>query len=263
MPVLERGAARLYYQVEGDGPPILMVHSATSAGRHEWGALVDRLRPSYRCVVPDLRSHGQSDHVEGELGLGAVVGDLRALISHLHLERPHIVGFSFGAEVALSMEIEFPGTAKSLVLVSPGTGHSEGVPEVSRMVTWWPQPLRELHVPKHGTHHWETILESLSADAATRAQIPDDVLASIACPMLLVVGGRDQAIRVRQARHLADLNRGARLLTIDGAGHAVHAADPDRFSRTVEEFFGEWRSEVWTPPTTDALARSMSPEEAG
>ncbi len=238
MAILERGGARLHYRVEGDGPPVLMIHSATSAGSHEWGALMDRLRPSYRCVVPDLRSHGASDHVEGKLGLDEVMCDLRSLMSHLDLDPPHVVGFSFGAEVALSMEIEHPGTARSLVLVSPGTGHSDGVPQVTKMATWWPQTLRELHTAKHGPDHWRTILEALSVDAATRAQVPDDLLASIACPMLLVVGAQDQTIRVGQARHLADVNRGAQLLTINGAGHAVHAADPGGFCDAVEKFLG-------------------------
>ncbi len=250
MAFLERGGARLHYRIEGDGPPVLMIHSATSAGTHEWQALVERLRPSYRCVVPDLRSHGASDHVEGMLGLDEVMRDLRSLISQLDLDPPHVVGFSFGAEVALTMEIEHPGTSRSLVLVSPGTGHSDGVPQVTKMATWWPQTLRELHTAKHGPEHWRTILEALSADAATRTQVPDDVLASIACPMLLVVGAQDQAIRVSQARHLADVNREARLVTIDEAGHAVHAADPARFCRAVEEFLGA--GEVRTVGTVGA-----------
>ena len=153
MPVFERDGVRLYYRTEGEGAPVLMIHSATSAGSYEWRALVERLRPTYRCIVPDLRSHGSSDHVDGVLGLDEVMGDLRSLITHLDLGSPPVVGFSFGAEVALSMEIRYPGTAQSLVLVSPGTGHSDGVPRVSRISVRWPQPLRELHTATHGPEH--------------------------------------------------------------------------------------------------------------
>jgi len=213
-----------------------MIHSATSTGAHEWDALVRRLHHSYSCIVPDLRSHGASDHVEGALGLDEVIGDLRSLIAQVGLGRPHVVGFSFGAEVALEMEIRQPGTAQSLILASPGTGHSDGVPQVEKMAVRWPRSLRELHTPKHGPTHWRTILESLSDDAADRVQVADDVLSAVDCPMLLVVGSQDQPIRVQQAIHLAQLNSRARLVTMDGAGHAVHAANPDNFAAVAADF---------------------------
>jgi len=167
MPVLERAGARLHYKIEGDGAPVLMVHSATSTGDHEWNALVKRLSPTFCCIVPDLRSHGASDHVDGALGLNEVVQDLRALIAQIDRGRPHIVGFSFGAEVALDMEIQRPGTAESLILVSPGTGHSDGLPEAKEMATRWPRSLRDLHSAKHGPEHWRAILQALADDAAS------------------------------------------------------------------------------------------------
>jgi 3-oxoadipate enol-lactonase len=220
-----------------------MVHSATSTGTYEWDALVQRLRRSFCCVVPDLRSHGSSDHVKGALGLDEVVSDLRSLIAEVDLGSPHMVGFSFGAEVALEVEIRQPGTCRSLILVSPGTGHSDGVPQVEKMADWWPRSLRELHVSKHGPEHWRTILEMLSIDAATRSQIPDDVLSAIGCPMLLVVGSKDQPIRVKQALHLAEINSRASLVTLDGVGHAAHAADPDTFTNVAAEFLASLKTE--------------------
>jgi pimeloyl-ACP methyl ester carboxylesterase len=239
MPVLERAGTRLHYTVEGEGPPVLMVHSATSTGAHEWSALVKRLSPLFCCIVPDLRSHGASDHVDGALGLIEVVRDLRALIAHIGRGRPHIVGFSFGAEVALEMEIQRPGTAESLILVSPGTGHSDGLPPATEMATRWPRSLRDLHSAKHGSEHWRVILQALADDAASRAQIADDILSEIGCPMLLVVGSEDQPIRVAQARNLRNLNVRAQLVTVDGAGHAAHSAHPDQFADAAVDFLAQ------------------------
>ena len=236
MPSHERGGARHHYRVEGSGAPDLLIHSATSTGSHEWDALVRRLHRSFTFIVPDLRSHGASDHIDGALGLDEVVADLRSLIAQVGLGRPHVVGFSFGAEVALEMEIGQQGTAQSLILVSPGTGHSDGVPKVEKMALRWPRALRELHTSKHGSEHWRTILEVLTDDAANRVQVADDVLSSIGCPILLVVGSKDQLIRVQQALHLAEINSRASLVTLDGVGHRAHAADPDTFADVVAEF---------------------------
>jgi pimeloyl-ACP methyl ester carboxylesterase len=241
MPTLEGAGVRLHYKMEGDGPPVLMVHSATSTGTHEWSALVKRLSPMYCCIVPDLRSHGASDHVDGALGLNEVARDLRALIAHIGRGRPHIVGFSFGAEVALDMEIQQSGTAESLILVSPGTGHSDDVPQSKEMATRWPRSLRDLHSANHGPEHWRAILQALADDAASRVQIADDILSEIGCPMLLVVGSEDQPMRVAQARNLRNLNAQAQLVTMDGAGHAAHAARPDQFADAVVDFLAKVR----------------------
>ena len=239
MATLELHGVRLHYDIEGDGPPILFVHSATSSGNHEWRALVNALSDRYRCVLPDLRGHGRSDHVAGTLGLDQVLDDLRALLDHEGIARPHVVGFSFGAEVALEMEVRDPGTVASLILVSPSTGHPAGVPRSERTVVGWPRSLRDLHAAKHGPEQWRTILETLSDDASTRNQIPDDLLSAIGCPMLLVVGSEDQHIRVAQARHLAELNDRARLVVVAGAGHAAHAAQPELFTGVVTNFLAD------------------------
>jgi pimeloyl-ACP methyl ester carboxylesterase len=236
MATLELHGVRLHYDIEGDGRPVLFVHSATSSGNHEWRALVDALSDRYRCVLPDLRGHGRSDDVAGTLGLDQVLDDLRVLLDHEDIVRPHVVGFSFGAEVALELEVRDPGTVASLILVSPSTGHPTGVPRTERTVVGWPRSLRDLHTAKHGPEQWRTILETLSADAATRVQIPDSLLSAIGCPMLLVVGSEDQRIRVAQARHLAELNGRARLLVVAGAGHAAHAAQPQLFTDAVTGF---------------------------
>src|ERR1700709_1552357 len=105
----------LAYAVVGDGPqPILFVHGATATGEFEWAGLAAALGPGYRCILPDLRGHGRSEFRPTATTGDVVRGDLRYLIEHLDLGRPHIVGFSYGAETALTLELENPGTARSL-----------------------------------------------------------------------------------------------------------------------------------------------------
>jgi pimeloyl-ACP methyl ester carboxylesterase len=137
------------------------------------------------------------------------------------------------------MEIRRPGTAESLTLVSPGTGHSSDVPQAKTMATRWPRSLRNLHTDKHGPEHWRTILEALANDAASRGQLSDEALSAIDCPILLVIGTEDQPYRVNQAQHMTAANARARLIRMDGAGHAAHAADPEQFADCVVKFLTE------------------------
>src|SRR6202050_701264 len=112
----------LAYAVVGNGPqPILFVHGATATGEFEWARLAAALGPGYRCILPDLRGHGRSEFRPTATTGDAIRADLRYLIEHADMGRPHIVGFSYGAELALTLELDNPGTARSLVLISPGT----------------------------------------------------------------------------------------------------------------------------------------------
>ncbi|MDT5297545.1 MAG: hypothetical protein QOG79_787, partial [Mycobacterium sp.] len=89
----EHDGLTLAYSVVGDGPqPILFVHGATATGEFEWADLATGLGAGYRCVLPDLRGHGRSEFRATATTGDAVRADLRHLIDHLDMGRPHIVG---------------------------------------------------------------------------------------------------------------------------------------------------------------------------
>src|SRR6266567_357566 len=117
----EHDGLTLGYSAVGEGEPVLLVHGATGTGEFEWGDLARRLSSRFRCVMPDLRGHGRSQFRRSGYTGAAICADLRRLIEQLGIDQPHIVGFSYGSEISLMLELDKPGTARSLVLVSPGT----------------------------------------------------------------------------------------------------------------------------------------------
>jgi pimeloyl-ACP methyl ester carboxylesterase len=237
----QRGGHTLAYSVVGEGSPVLFIHGATGTGEYEWGRLAGRLAARHRCVLPDLCGHGRSDHRPSGYSGQEVAADLRRLIDHVGLDRPHVVGFSYGAEIALMLELDAPGTARSLVLISPGTGRASGyrMPSVEYLHRIWPAKLRGLHAERHGPDHWRSLVTVLQQDAQRRPELPAETLANVRCPALLLVGDRDDPIRRRQARQFADVNPAARYEEIAGATHAAHLERPDDVARLVGEFLTE------------------------
>ena len=129
----------LHYEDRGSGPAVLCVHGATGSGAYEWSKVADALMDRYRFIIPDLRGHGASDYRAGDISIEAVDTDLLALIAHEHLEPPHVLAFSFGAEAALDLELVYPGTSASLILVSPGLGDPKSsVPTREQLESRWP-----------------------------------------------------------------------------------------------------------------------------
>ena len=245
MSIFERDGLRLSYEIVGTGPPVLCIHGATGTGSYDWSGLADALSDGYRFVTPDLRGHGASEYRPGEMGIEYVNDDLLGLIFHEHLARPHVLGFSFGAEAALDLELTHPGTAASLILVSPGLGDPKSsVPTRDQLVAAWPQSLRKLHAERHGEDHWLDVMVELCDRAARRPKADPDALAAIACPILLIVGSEDDPRRIRQARVFEEAHSRCRLVVVEGAGHAVHKQRRAEVADAMRKFLDDAEAEA-------------------
>jgi pimeloyl-ACP methyl ester carboxylesterase len=234
----ERDGLTLAYSVVGNGQPIVFVHGATATGEFEWGRLATRLASDYQCVLPDLRGHGRSEFRESVDMGQAICADLQHLIEHLGLDQPHIVGFSYGSEIALMLELSAPGTARSLVLVSPGTGRPSDyrAPRLEHLYRTWPFALRRLHETHHGPEHWRQLVTALHQDSVDRPELSAEALGGVRCPVLLVAGALDESARRAQGRRFAEVNDLARYVELDGAAHAVHHKCADRFAGVISDF---------------------------
>jgi pimeloyl-ACP methyl ester carboxylesterase len=233
-----RDGVTLGYSVVGDGQPIVFVHGATATGEFEWARLAARLAPRYRCILPDLRGHGRSDFRASDNTGDEIRADLLHLIDHLGLDRPHIVGFSYGSEIALMLELSRPGTAGSLVLISPGTGRPADyrIPRLEDLHRTWPFALRRLHEVRHGPEHWRVLVSTLHADSATRSELSTETLAAVGCPVLLLAGEHDERTRRTQGQRFAQAKPQARYVEIVGATHAAHHERPDEVYEVIEDF---------------------------
>ncbi len=221
----------LHYRVVGEGSQdVLLAHGLTSTGELEWRYLLPLLAPDFRCLVPDLRGHGRSDHSHAHHGWDVVAEDLRALLRQEAAVRPHLVGFSFGSEVLLRMAAADPDLPASLTLLGTSTGRPAGMPDTAppaRGSMQWPAALKRAHVDKHGPDHWEELVVTMASRWRHLPELDDDDLARLSCPVLVVVGERELAFKLVQARQLAALVPGAQLVEVAGAGHEVHIEQRD------------------------------------
>ena len=237
---LVRDGLRIHYDVAGDGDvSALFAHGLTGTGTADWRRLLPELTPHFRCVVPDLRGHGRSDYRDGAVSVDAMGDDLRALIEHERMGHPHLVGFSMGAELSLSLELADPGTARSLVLIGPSTGcppDRGGYGAITSDPPQWPELLRRLHEEHHGPDHWRTLFRLVAFTWGERPEVSAEVLATLRCPILVVQGADEVPYKKRQVQILVESAPNARLEVLAGADHPVHVQRADAVNALVRDF---------------------------
>src|SRR3712207_330217 len=92
------GDLQMYYEIHGDGPPLVLLHGAYMNAEH-MGPLATELARSRRVVVPEMQNHGRTADVDRPITYEQMADDTAALIDQLGLERPDVMGYSMGAGI--------------------------------------------------------------------------------------------------------------------------------------------------------------------
>ena len=247
--------------------PIVFIHGF-SQNFLTWDDQFRDVSPSFHVVSYDLRGHGASDKpLEASMYTESVpwADDLAAVIRARNLQRPVLVGWSYGGYVIADYVRKF-GDAElgGIVFLSAVTknGTDEATAFLSNeILAVFPDILspdvrasidgtRALAsmFSRQGSAEWEVAVASammvppvVRLAMFSRLLDNDDVLANIRVPTLVVHGAADRVVKQTAAQHIARTVPGARLLVYPGVGHAPHLEDSGRFNRDLAEFVGSIR----------------------
>jgi 3-oxoadipate enol-lactonase len=123
---LETNGARIAYDTEGEGEPVVLIHAGV-ANRSMWDDQVAALRDAYRVIRYDTRGYGETTTEKVSFSNRA---DIAALLDHLGEASAHIVGLSRGGMIALDFTVESPERVRSLAVVAGGISGYESPDEV-------------------------------------------------------------------------------------------------------------------------------------
>lgn len=247
MPKIEAGELKIGYDVHGSGPPLVMLHGATSAGREDFAAQVPLFSKAFHLYLPDARGHATTrwdvrDGFDGE----RLVADLESFVDALRLPTFHLLGFSMGALTALRYAARRPERLRTLVVVGittqrePRTSVARRLmdPErIARRDAAWASELARRHDPVQGEGAWRRLLPAIAADVAAQPLLGPRDLRRIDAPTLVVVGDRDPFVPVDHAWGLARQLPDARLFVAPECGHEVMVHRPALFNEACAGFY--------------------------
>ncbi len=112
--------AELEYEVSGTREPVAFIHGAFIADAFRPLLAEPGLAGHYRMILYHRRGYADSSRASGPVSVARQAADCRALLRHLGVERAHVVGHSYGGDVALQLALDTPSVVHSLALLEPG-----------------------------------------------------------------------------------------------------------------------------------------------
>ncbi|MFI5488428.1 alpha/beta fold hydrolase [Micromonospora echinaurantiaca] len=119
----------LYYETHGTGRPMILLHGGLGSGEM-FGPILPTLAEHHQVVAVDLQGHGRTADIDRPLDVTLMADDVAALIDHLGLDKPDVVGFSLGGGVALQVAIRHPEKVGRVVSASANIRRSAIYPEM-------------------------------------------------------------------------------------------------------------------------------------
>jgi pimeloyl-ACP methyl ester carboxylesterase len=260
MPHLELNGQRLYYEVHGEGEPLLCV-MGLSADTLGWTLQVPAWSQRYRTIVFDNRDVGQSSEASGEYEVADMAADALALADALELDRFHLLGLSMGGAISQEVALAAPERLLTLTLVvtfggggtwgrAQGASWSERVAGMSREErveellllclseqtfenVEFVEFLRQTLLANPHPQSAEAFVRQLLATSRHEAR---DRLGSLELPVHVIGAEHDLLVPVWKSHELAELIPGARLTVIEGAAHGVNLEAAEAFNSSVLEF---------------------------
>jgi 3-oxoadipate enol-lactonase len=260
MPFCDANGQHLYYEVAGDGEPLLMV-MGLGADHLAWALQVGPLSEHFKVVTFDNRDCGQSSYAQGPYEITDLAADTIALADELELDSFHLLGASMGGAIAQEIVLGWPDRVRTLTLAITFAGAGAYGRKLGRMMAAdvqrrsWEEQIDQMMLLCFSEDLYErteqiTFLrqqmlanphpqkpEGFARQAeATGRHEARERLPSLDLPVHVIGAEHDILVPVWKSKELAELIPGAELTIIEGATHGVNLENAEEFNAAVLEF---------------------------
>jgi pimeloyl-ACP methyl ester carboxylesterase len=259
MPFAENDGAKIYWDAQGSGAPILLLAGLGRAST-AWHRTRPVLNERYRTIAMDNRGAGQSDVPPGPYSIEQMATDAVAVLKAASVNTAHVFGLSMGGMIAQEFALKYPSKVRSLILgcTKPGGPGSVPAEKAAQQVL----AKRSSNPDEFGAalrpyiYHPDTAAERIEEDMVRRRKCysseeayasqlqaisaweADSCLSEIAAPTLVIHGENDRLIPVENAKLIAARIRGAKLVIIPKASHVFTTDQPEAAHVAILDFLG-------------------------
>ncbi len=233
---------RIYYEVHGSGVPVILLHGGLTSVE-AWFAEMPLLAKQFRVIAIDLRGHGRSTLGNQPFTYRLLAEDIVEVMQSLYIPAAHIVGWSDGGNVGLTLAIVKPERVKRLITLGANY-HPDGLtiaaqeslatatpanhPFITRLWYKWLSP---------DPDSWATLWHRTTTMWRHYPQLDRQDLATIKSPTLIVQGEFD-TVSIEHSRAMVNAIPNSELVIIPGEGHNLLFDAPDQVAEVIDNFLG-------------------------
>lgn len=265
MPKANVNGTDIYYEVHGQGEPLVMI-MGFGGGLRGWYFQTRALKKHYRVIIFDNRGIGKSDKATESYTVSTMAADALGLMDHLGIEKAHVLGMSLGSLVAQEIAIEYPERVMKLILACASIGEAQEDDMHERMVkafkvkegpdgvdlrsvdfveamdtvialSFNKRFYRVLFTPVSKVYMKLVGVEGhLRQIEAVQGYNTLDRLPRVTAPTLVMTGSEDKLLPPKYSEQIASLIPNARLVKVEGGSHALNIEMRSRFNKEVLDF---------------------------
>lgn len=189
---------KLYYEVYGEGKPLILLHGAFYTIGLNWSELIPQLSKTRKVIAIEMQGHGHTPYSDRELSITNLASDVEKLMDYLKIDSADVAGYSMGGSVAYQFAVQSPKRLRKLVIIS-STYKTEGwLPVVNgAFKDFKPEffdntPLQTAYdaVAPDKTK-WRSFITQMVAFAQVPFNVGDSNIAKITAPVLIISGDND------------------------------------------------------------------------
>ena len=189
---------KMYYEVYGEGKPIVLLHGAFYTIEMNWGQLIPELSKTRKVIAIEMQGHGHTAFSDRKLDIVTLASDVEGLMDYLKIDSADVAGFSMGGSVAYQFAVKYPKRLRKLVIISSTYKSSGWLPVInSAFKGFKPEffdntPLKTAYdaVAPDKTK-WRNFIEQMIAFAGVPFDVGETNIAKITSPVLLISGDND------------------------------------------------------------------------
>ena len=189
---------KVYYEVYGEGRPIVLLHGAFYTIDMNWSQLIPALSKTRKVIAIEMQGHGHTPFSDRKLSLTDLASDVEGVMDYLKIDSADVAGFSMGGSVAYQFAVQSPKRLRKLVIISSTYKTSGWLPVVnSGFRNFKPElfdntPIKAAYdaVAPDKTK-WRKFLQQMFSFAAEPFNVGDSNISKIAAPVLIISGDND------------------------------------------------------------------------
>ncbi len=239
--LLSVNGAHLWCASLGAGDNVVMLHGGLAHSAY-WSLQAAALAQRNRVVLIDSRGHGRSDNANAQpFSYRQMADDVIAIMDHLKIGQAAIVGWSDGAITGLELAMRFPARVTRLFAFAANYD-PEGLRDVGESPVFRAFIARaaaEYRALSSSPEGFGALRDGVERMWATQPKYTEEALRRIGCPVLVIDGDHDEAIRPEHTRALAALIPDARLVIEPGVSHFAFLQAPERFTGILRNFLAQ------------------------